>query len=46
MTKREMDQYNAAQDRYFAGHATSQDVLTVLALRRKWAAKAEQLKKS
>jgi hypothetical protein len=36
MTKKEMDQYNQAQDRYFAGTATSKDVLKVLELRRKW----------
>jgi hypothetical protein len=36
MTKKEMDQYNQAQDRYFAGKATSKDVLKVLGLRRKW----------
>jgi hypothetical protein len=36
MTKKEMDAYNQAQDRYFAGKATSKDVLKVLELRRKW----------
>jgi len=41
MTKREMDAYNQAQDRWYAGTATTQDVLLVLALRQKWEAEAK-----